>query len=112
MTKPRSKRGNGRVNDLTDVLRVLRASSRVLASRYGVRRIGVSGSFATGKAGTASDVDLLVEFSRPIGLEFVALAEYLEERLGRGVDLLTPAGLESIRVPGIADSIRRAAVYV
>lgn len=34
-------------------------------------------------------MDLLVELSRPLGLEFVALADYLEKKLGRQVDLAT-----------------------
>jgi predicted nucleotidyltransferase len=44
------------------------------------------GSFARGDADLASDVDLVVEFDRPIGLRFMELCDYLEECLGREVE--------------------------
>lgn len=47
------------------------------------------GSFARDSADADSDVDLLVEFSRPMGLQFVALVQYLERKLRRKVDLAT-----------------------
>jgi len=52
-------------------------------------RLALYGSFAQGMADEGSDVDLLVELSRPLGLEVVALAHYLERKLGRKVDLAT-----------------------
>jgi len=74
--------------------------------------LGVFGSYARNTATEERDVDLLVEFSEPIGLRFVELSAYLEKRLGRKVDLLAPAGIDSIRQETIADSIRGNAVYV
>ena len=56
---------------------------------YGVVRLFLYGSFARGAALETSDVDLLVELSRPLGLEFVTLVQYLERKLGRKVDLAT-----------------------
>ena len=60
-----------------------------LRRRFGVMRLSLYGSFAQDTANRTSDVDLLVELSRPLGLEFVALAQYLERKLGRRVDLAT-----------------------
>ena len=57
-------------------------------------------------------MDIIVEFERPVGLQFVELADYLEDLLGRDVDLLTPAGIQAIRSPHIAESIRQGVVYV
>ncbi|MBM4301699.1 MAG: nucleotidyltransferase [Deltaproteobacteria bacterium] len=71
------------------VLQRLRRALPHLRRRYGVVRLSLYGSFARGAAGKDSDVDLLVELSRPLGLEFVALAQYLERKLGRKVDLAT-----------------------
>jgi hypothetical protein len=67
---------------------------------------------ARGEADESSDVDIIVEFERPVGLQFVELADYLEDLLGRDVDLLTPAGIQAIRSPRIAESIRQGVVYV
>lgn len=64
-----------------------------MRERFGVKTIGLFGSFANGKLGVRSDVDILVEFSRPVGWEFLDVQEYLEARLGRKVDLVTRRAL-------------------
>lgn len=89
----------------SDITRILRENQADLAALYGVSKIGLFGSYARATARKASDVDLLIEFDRPIGLKFIDLAEYLETLLGVKVDLLTPAGLESIRIPEITERI-------
>ncbi|WP_229704111.1 nucleotidyltransferase family protein, partial [Caldalkalibacillus thermarum] len=43
----------------------------ILQEKYNVRKIGVFGSFARGEQTGKSDIDILVEFSKPIGLDFV-----------------------------------------
>lgn len=90
----------------------LRESHPYLAAEFGVRRIGLFGSFAKGTANEASDVDVVVEFQRPIGLRFVELVDYLEQLLGRKVDVLTPAGLEAIRVKDVARRISESIIYL
>ena len=97
---------------LDDLIRKLREQHAYLAAEYGVSRIGVFGSFAGDRAAENSDVDLVVEFARPIGFRFFDLAEYLEGLLGRKVDLLTPAGIQNIRLGHIARSISDSIIYV
>ena len=75
-------------------------------------RIGLFGSFAKGEQTDDSDIDILIEFEKPIGLKFVELTEYLEKVLGRQVDVLTPAGIKGIRIKKIAQEIERGIVYV
>jgi predicted nucleotidyltransferase len=72
-----------------EILRILRAEMPYLREHYGVVRLALYGSFAREDQTDQSDVDVLVQLSRPLGLEFVALAYYLEERLKRRVDLAT-----------------------
>lgn len=58
--------------------------------RYGVRKAAVFGSFARGEERKKSDIDFLVNITRPMGIfKFVALKQDLEDRLGRNVDLVT-----------------------
>ena len=95
-----------------EIIRILSERLPDLASEYGVRRIGLFGSYARGTPTEASDIDLVVEFERPIGLKFVELGEYLEHLLGMEVDLLTPAGIQGIRIPRIAREIEDSIVYV
>ena len=94
------------------IIKILQEHRAYLAEKYGVERLGLFGSYARDSAGEESDVDIVVEFSRPIGLQFVELAEFLECVLGKRVDILTPAGIRGIRNEQIAQSIRESAVYV
>ncbi|WP_322488617.1 nucleotidyltransferase family protein [Chloroflexus sp.] len=57
-----------------------------------------------------SDVDIIVEFERPLGFRFVELAEHLERLLGRRVDLLTPTGVRGIWLPWVAEEIERSVI--
>ena len=81
-------------------------------TEYGVKRIGLFGSFASGTANEASDIDVIVEFQRPIGFKFIELVDYLERLLGREVDVLTPVGVQGIRVSEVASKITASVVYV
>lgn len=73
----------------------LRALRPLLAERFHVRRLGYFGSFATGQPRPDSDVDVLVEFSQPLGWEFFELEELLGNALQRRVDLVTTDGLKA-----------------
>jgi predicted nucleotidyltransferase len=95
-----------------DIIKKLRVQRSYLAAEYGVSKIGIFGSYAKGYAAANSDVDLVVEFETPIGFRFIELAEYLERLLGLGVDLLTPAGIQNIRLERVAQSISESVVYV
>lgn len=94
------------------VVSVLREQRPRLAQEFGVRRIGLFGSFARGQATDASDIDLVVEFDTPIGLRFVELVEDLERVFGRKVDLLTPAGVQAIRRREVTKAITADILYV
>lgn len=94
------------------ILSLLRQNKAYLCREYGVKTIGIFGSYAKGCATEESDVDVLVEFERPIGFRFVEFAEYLEKLLGRHVDVLTPAGVQGIRMAAVARDIAGSIVYV
>jgi predicted nucleotidyltransferase len=84
------------------VMEIIRKELSYLREHFGVKRIGLLGSFARGTPRSDSDVDILVEFERPVGFRFMEFADHLEQVLGRKVDILTPPGLQSIRVRRIA----------
>lgn len=94
------------------IVQQLREKYPYLTSEYGVKRIGLFGSFAQGTADEASDIDMIVEFQRPVGFKFIEFVEYLEQLFGREVDVLTPAGLQGIRVQRIANNIAEGILYV
>jgi uncharacterized protein len=65
-----------------------------LTRRYHIKRIGLFGSFVRGEQRQASDVDILVEFSQPIGLfKFLEFEEQLEKAVGMKVDLVSRKAL-------------------
>ena len=79
-----------------------------LEQRFGVDEIGIFGSFARGEQGDASDLDILVTFSKPIGLGFVELADYLEQLLGMKVHLVSKGALK----PRMIQHVTADIVYV
>ncbi len=70
------------------ILAFLRDNLPELERRFSVTRIGVFGSFAQGSAREDSDVDILVEFSKPTFDNYMDLKFHLEEQFGRAVDLV------------------------
>ncbi|MCA9416611.1 MAG: nucleotidyltransferase family protein [Candidatus Omnitrophica bacterium] len=81
--------------NLNQIKSILAAKRADLAERYGVSKIGVFGSYGRNEATEESDIDLLVEFDRPIGLlKFIELEGQLGELLGGKVDLVTQAALK------------------
>ncbi len=94
------------------IINILREAFPHLASAYGVRRIALFGSFVKDLPRPDSDVDLFVELSRPLGLGFMDMADFLEEKLGRKVDILTPDGLSDIRVEEVNKTITENLEYV
>ena len=66
-----------------------------MAERFGVQSLALFGSVARDEATAKSDVDLLVEFNRPVGyFGLFALQDYLEQLLGCPVDIGTPDSLK------------------
>jgi predicted nucleotidyltransferase len=94
--------------DLKTISALLKHHQANLHQR-GVRSLAVFGSLARGEETSASDIDVLVEFDRPVGLfEFIRLKLYLEELTGKPVDLVTPDALR----PSMRTEILNEAVYV
>ena len=58
-----------------------------------IKKAGIFGSYATGKQKKNSDIDILIEPTKNMGLEFVGLSFELEEKLGKKVDLVTYNGI-------------------
>lgn len=81
--------------DCAKVLEILAAIKPTLKRQYAVAEIGLFGSYARGEEQKASDVDILVEFARPVGMfKFLELEEYLETKIGKKVDLVSRKALK------------------
>lgn len=77
-------------------------------SRYHVRELGLFGSVVRDDFSPESDIDIIVDFSRPIGIEFIDLADELEAQLGRKVDLVSKKGIK----PQYFKAIQSDVIYV
>ena len=88
--------------DAVSIINLLRLQKAVLKARFGVKSIGLFGSFAAGSAQPDSDVDLLVDLEEANYLTLFGLEEFLEQHLGRKTDIvrkgahLKPSFLKSI----------------
>ncbi len=86
----------------------LLAIKPVLTSKFHVSSMGYFGSYSSGQQNEHSDIDLLVEFSQPVGWEFFTLERYLEQALGLRVDLVTRDSLKE----RIRESILKQVQYI
>lgn len=97
------------MSDRSGIAARLRGMMAELGVQYHVKKIGIFGSYSTGRQTDSSDLDLVVEFDRPIGMmAFVHLRDRIAVDLGMPVDLVTPDGLH----PLIRDQVLREVVYV
>lgn len=87
-----------------------------LHQHFNVEQIALFGSFAHQTANENSDIDIMVSLSKPLGFAFMELANYLEGKLGRRVDIITKTSLEmGMNDPHrshIARDIQKSLIYV
>lgn len=80
---------------LEEIRQILRAHQDELAEQYGVKWLGIFGSYARGEARPESDLDMRVEFTEPPGMfRFLALERRLSELLGVEVERVTRSALK------------------
>ncbi len=65
-----------------------------ITKRFFVDKIGLFGSITRNDFSEKSDVDIIVEFNKPVGIEFIDLADFLEDKLHRKVDLVSLNGIK------------------
>lgn len=84
---------------------ILKEKKQYLLEKFHVSRIGVFGSYSRNEHTDESDIDILVEFSRPVGFEFLDLKEYLETLFNKPVDLVTINALKPIMKDEILNEV-------
>ena len=96
------------MSDLSIIQAKLRQVKPQLSEKYHVNSIGLFGSVVRTDFTPESDVDIMVDFSQPIGIEFIDLADELEKLLDRKVDLVSKAGI----MPQYYQAIASELLYV
>jgi uncharacterized protein len=93
----------------SEVIQILKSHRKELEEHFNVSSLSLFGSVARDEASADSDVDLLVEFSKPVGLfQFIELQQRLEELLDCKVDLSTSRSLK----PRIKEQVLQEAIRV
>ncbi len=94
---------------LEEVIRIIRDNEKILKEKFKIKSIRIFGSLAREEE-IVHDIDLIVDFSKPIGWEIVDLKEFLESLLGAKVDIITKKA--AIDKPLLWKSIEKEIVYV
>ena len=85
-----------------DILNILKQELPYLKNKFNVKNIGLFGSYIRSEQTKQSDIDLLVEFSAPIGFfKFIDLENYLSDKFGLKIDLVPIDALKPIIKPSI-----------
>jgi predicted nucleotidyltransferase len=94
---------------LEEINRKLSETKPFLQGKFAVKQIGIFGSYSRNEQNEESDIDVLVEFSKPVGFfHFIRLENYLSELLGIHVDLVTESALK----PRIKDEILQQLILI
>ena len=96
------------MEQLSEIKQVLRQLKPELSRRFHVQSLGLFGSVVRDDFSPASDIDIIVDFDQPIGIEFIDLAHYIEQRLQKKVDLVSRRGVKDKYFKAIEQEI----VYV
>ena len=102
---PNAKEERTKIKTLEEIKSIINSHRKVLEEKYKVKRIAIFGSYAREKQTEESDIDIMVEFSEPVGLAFFGLADFLEDILGVRVDLTTPDGIKPNRKKYVMEDI-------
>ena len=82
------------MSDLQQVRAKLRSIQPSLMQRYPIKRLALFGSIVRNEQTSESDIDIMVEFAKPVGFQFIELAHELENYLKCHVDLVSRNGIK------------------
>ncbi len=92
-----------------EILEFLRQKKQILSKEYGIKTLGLFGSYSTNKQRKNSDIDILVEFSKSISLlKYLKLVNKLSKETGKKIDLVMKSALKK----NIGKQILKEVVYV
>jgi predicted nucleotidyltransferase len=91
-----------------EIFKVLKRNKSLLFSSYPIKSLGLFGSIARDDFNATSDIDILVDFERPVGIEFIDLADTLEKILHQKIDLVSRNGIK----PKYFKEIEKDLIYV
>jgi len=97
-----------RMAELNTILQLLSQMKPELVEKFHISSLGLFGSIVRDDFSEKSDIDIIVEFSKPIGIEFVDLADLIELKLKKPIDLVSKTGVK----PNYFKEIEAEIIYV
>ena len=94
------------MRSVEDIRQILASRKAELAKRFHVKNLAIFGSYSRDEQKAGSDIDMLVEFNAPVGVEFIDLANYLEDVLHARVDLVSRNGIKPKYVHAIENDLK------
>ena len=94
--------------DKKNIANLLIANKSKLILKYHLKSIGIFGSFTREDFTEDSDIDILIDYEQPLGVEFIDLADELEKILNHKVDLVSKNGVK----PKYFKEIQKDLIYV
>jgi predicted nucleotidyltransferase len=98
----------GKVKTAYQIQQELVKLKPILMKRFYVSSIGLFGSYVRNEQSEESDLDIIVDFSQPVGMEFIDLADFLETELNTKIDLVSLKGVK----PKYLETIKSEILYV
>ena len=96
------------MNNLGKIKKQLEEIKPEIIKKYHVESIGLFGSVVRNDFLPESDIDIIVAFTKPVGIEFIDLADFIEKKLAQKIDLVSKNGIKEKYFKSIEDDI----VYV
>ena len=96
------------MTELNSIRQILTQLKPELTQRFFFVFIGLFGSIVRDDFFPTSDIDIIVDFSKPVGVEFIDLADFIEKKLKKKVDLVSKKGLK----PKYLQQIQSEIIYV
>ena len=91
------------------IIKLLQQKKQTLAKEYGIKSLGLFGSYSKGKQNKNSDIDILIEFNKSISLlQYLKLSNALSEKTGKKIDLVMKSALKK----NIGKEILKEVIYI
>jgi uncharacterized protein len=94
------------MKNFSQIQNALSSHKSELFQKYHIKNMAIFGTYARNEQKRNSDLDILVEFYSPIGVEFIDLANYLEHLLKIRVDLVSKKGIKPKYFREIKDDLK------
>ncbi|MFM7015038.1 MAG: nucleotidyltransferase family protein [Bacteroidota bacterium] len=82
------------MKSFAEINSILSSNKDYLSKKYKIKHLAIFGSYSRSEETKNSDTDIMVEFEKPIGIEFIDLANELQEILNIKVDLISKNGIK------------------